>query len=143
MVELIRRRFGVGVSVHRAWDHLARVENWPTWAGHIKLVTLDPPGILTSTSCGIIHLRNGIKSRFAMTQFAEHRHWEWSGPFLWLRIHYDHRFESTGPQRTELEWIVRAEGCCASVMGRLVAVIYNRNLNKAIPRLVREMELTG
>lgn len=64
------------------------------------------------------------------------------GPFLWLRIHYDHRFEPAGPESTELEWIVRAEGCCAPVIGRLFAAIYNRNLDKAIPRLVQEMEST-
>lgn len=53
------------------------------------------------------------------------------------------RTESAGPAFAELERIVRAEGCCASVVGRLFAIIYSRNLHEAIPPLVWEMESRG
>jgi hypothetical protein len=32
MKVLIRREFIVDVPVERAWEHLARVEAWPSWA---------------------------------------------------------------------------------------------------------------
>lgn len=35
MVTLIQRELTVGVPSQRAWDHLARVEQWPSWAPHI------------------------------------------------------------------------------------------------------------
>lgn len=140
MVRLIRRVFTVNADLTHAWDHLAKVEDWTTWAGHIKRVTMEPPGALTPTSRGTLQLTNGVKSRFEMTDFVQHRHWKWSGPFLWLRVDYDHQFEQEAPGRTRLTWTVDAEGWGVSVFGRLFALIYNRNLNKAIPRLVQELE---
>src|ERR1700730_9326553 len=50
MIELVRRTFEGDVSVSLAWAHLARVEMWPSWAKHIRSVTLTPPGTLTATS---------------------------------------------------------------------------------------------
>ena len=54
--ELVRREFTVDVPLQRAWDHLADVESWPSWARHIKRVTLDPPGRLTERSAGAFRL---------------------------------------------------------------------------------------
>jgi len=34
--ELVRREFTVDVPVQRAWDHLANVNAWTSWAKHIK-----------------------------------------------------------------------------------------------------------
>ena len=42
MSVLIQREFVVDVPLERAWDHLARVEAWASWAKHIKSVTLEP-----------------------------------------------------------------------------------------------------
>src|SRR5262245_44658550 len=44
MVTLIQRAFVVDVPLLRAWEHLARVEQWPSWAAHIKRIDLRPPG---------------------------------------------------------------------------------------------------
>jgi hypothetical protein len=131
------------VPLETAWRHLARVEHWPTWASHIKQVQLRPPGQLGPQSTGVIHLTNGVKSAFAMTEFNPHRNWKWVGRFLWLTIHYNHRFEQVSEQETRLIWTVEAEGFGASVFGRLFAKIYNKNLNKAIPALVAEMSGGG
>ncbi len=139
MITLLRREFTVDVPLKKAWQHFARVEQWPSWATHIKRVEVRPPGELGPQSTGIIYLSNGITSAFTMTEFNPYRNWKWVGPFLWLTVHYDHRFEALNSQRTKLTWIVAAEGFGVLVFGRLFAKVYNKNLDKAIPVLVREM----
>ena len=139
MTTLIRREFVVDALVEAAWGHLARVADWPSWAGHIKRIDLDPPGEITADSTGVIHLKFGPASAFRMTEFNPRRNWKWVGRFLWLTVHYDHIFEPQG-ERTKLTWIVACEGFGTAILGRLFAIIYNRNLDKAIPNLIAEME---
>ena len=139
MLTLLRREFTVSLPIEKAWKHLARVTQWPSWAKHIKQVHVEPPGDLGPTSMGVIHLRNGIKSVFTMTEFNPYRNWKWVGGFLWLTVHYDHRFVELNPTQTRLNWVVEAKGFGVSVFGRLFAKIYNKNLDQAIPLLVEEM----
>jgi hypothetical protein len=135
----IRREFVVEVSQEQAWRRLAQIERWPSWAKHIQHVDVIPSGELGPNSKGVIHLTNGIKSEFTMTEFNPYRDWKWVGPFLWLTIYYDHVFESLSPHRTKLTWIVEAKGFGVSIVGKLFAMIYNRNLDKAIPLLTSEL----
>jgi len=139
MLDLIRREFEVAVPLATAWKYLAQVEQWPTWARHIKHVELNPKGDLTLSTVGSFRLANGVKSDFKMTEINPAQNWKWVGPFLWLVVHYDHRFERIDERRTKLTWLVSADGFGVSVLGRLFAAIYNRNLNKAIPCLKTEM----
>jgi hypothetical protein len=143
MITLLQREFTVAIPLQRAWDHLARISQWPSWAAHIKKIELQPPGEPGPHSTGIIHLANGIKSAFRMTEFNPPRNWTWVGPFLWLTVTYDHRFESLDAEHTKLIWVVEAEGFGVSLLGRLFAKIYRRNLEKAIPLLIAEMEVPG
>ena len=140
MQTLIKRSFTVPVSVDVAWNHFARVEQWTTWAKHIKQLELTGDKELGADSQGIIHLQNGVKSTFAMTEFNLHRNWKWVGPFLWLTIHYDHQFRSLGDDSTEMTFIVKADGFAVSVLGRIFAIVYNGNLDVAIPKLIQEYE---
>ncbi|MEX2120253.1 MAG: SRPBCC family protein [Pirellulales bacterium] len=139
MVQLLKREFTVGVPLQRAWDHLARVDQWPKWAPHIKKIELHPLGELGPQSTGVVHLANGIRSAFRMTEFNPPQNWKWVGAFLWLTVIYDHRFEPVDEENTRLVWIVQAEGFGVSFFGRLFARIYRGNLEKAIPLLIREM----
>ena len=139
MITLLRREFTVDLPLEKAWQHLARVEQWPSWAKHIKQVDVQPPGELGPKSTGLIHLSNGVKSAFTMTEFSSYRNWKWVGGFLWLTVHYDHRFEELNPMQTKLTWVVEAKGFGVSVFGRLFAKIYSKNLDRAIPLLVKEM----
>ncbi len=139
MITLLRREFTVDRPVEKAWQHLARVEQWPSWAKHIKQIALQPPRELGSKSTGIIHLSNGIKSAFTMTEFNPYRNWKWIGRFLWLTVDYDHRFEELNSQQTKLTWKVEGAGFGVSVFGRLFAKIYSKNLDRAIPLLVEEI----
>ncbi len=36
MITLIRREFTVELPLEKAWQHFARVEQWPSWTKHIK-----------------------------------------------------------------------------------------------------------
>jgi hypothetical protein len=143
MVTLIQREFTVGISLQRAWDHLARVEQWPSWAPHIKKIELQPPGELGPQSTGVIHLTNGMKPAFRMTEFNPPRSWKWVGGFLWLTVIYDHQFEQLDAEHTKLTWIVQATGFGASILGRLFAKIYRGNLERAIPLLIAEMNASS
>lgn len=143
MVALIQREFTVGVPSQVAWDHLARIEQWPSWARHIKRIELQPSGELGSQSTGVIYLTNGMKPVFRMTELDPPRSWKWVSGFLWCTVIYDHRFEPLGAERTRVTFIVEAEGLGARVLGRLFAWIYRRNLERAIPLLIAEIEAQG
>src|SRR5437667_5779905 len=69
----IRREFVVDVPLERAWEHLARIEAWPSWAKHIKSVTVEPPGELSPSTVAVFHLAFGFKARFAVTEFVPPR----------------------------------------------------------------------
>jgi hypothetical protein len=139
MLTLLCREFTVDMPLEAAWQHLARVERWPSWAKHIKQIDVQPPGELSPKSAGLIRLRNGVKSTFTMMEFNPGRNWKWVGGFLWLTVHYDHRFEQVNPQQTKLVWIIEGEGFGVSLFGKLFAKIYDKNLTTAIPALVAEM----
>jgi hypothetical protein len=139
MIELLRREFTVQVPPEAAWRHLARIEEWPSWARHIKQVQAAPKGELAAVSSGIIHLTNGVKSKFTMTEFNPHRNWKWVGGFLWSTVHYDHIFEPLDAGQTKLIFVIEAEGLGVRVLGRLFAHVYNKNLDTAIPLLVAEI----
>jgi hypothetical protein len=139
MRHLIQREFIVDVPLSIAWNHLAQVEQWPTWAKHIKAVELKPKGELTIATVGSFRLANGINSDFRMTNLNPQRNWQWVGPFLWLTVYYDHQFVPVDEWRTKLIWIVAAEGVGVALFGRVFAMIYNRNLDQAIPNLIAEL----
>ena len=135
--------FRSDVPLLKAWEHLARVEQWPSWAPHIKRIELQPSSELGPESTGVIHLSNGMKAAFRMTEFNPSRSWKWVGRFLWVNVIYDHQFEEVDAGHTKLIWIVAAEGFAASVLGPLFAKIYRGHLEKAIPLLIAEMNASS
>jgi hypothetical protein len=142
MTTMLQREFVVNAPLSVAWDHLSRVEAWPSWAEHIRRVRLDPSGELTARSRGHFVLRGGIRSTFTMTEFDPPAGWTWVGPFLWMTIRYDHRFEPLDESHTKLVWKVVGEGR-AWLLGRIFAAGYARNLDRAIPNLQRELAEAG
>jgi hypothetical protein len=146
MIQLLRREFTVNLPIEQAWQHLARVEQWPSWAKHIKRVEVRPPGELGPDSMGRLHLYNPVKAGwpgssavFTVTEFNPYRNWKWVAGFLWLTCHYDHRFEELKATQTKLTFVIEAEGFGKSLIGRLFAMIYRKNLDRAIALLVEEM----
>jgi Polyketide cyclase / dehydrase and lipid transport len=143
MVTLIQREFTVGVPRHKAWEHLARVEQWPSWAPHIKRIDLSPPGQLGPQSTGVLHLANGMKPAFRVTDFNPPRNWIWVGRFLWLTVIYDHQFEELDTGHTKVTFIVQGSGFGVTVLGPLFAKLYRGTLEKAIPLLIAEMNASS
>jgi hypothetical protein len=139
----LQREFTVELPVEKAWQHLARVEQWPSWAKHIQQVEVQPPGELGSESTGRFHLTNGFKPVFRMTEFNPYHNWKWVGGFLWLTIHYDHLFEELSSTQTKLTFVIEPKGFGASVFGRLFAKIYSKSLDRAIPLLIAEMNASS
>jgi hypothetical protein len=74
-----------------------------------------------------------------MREFVPKSHWKWVGRFLWLTVHYDHRFEPINGARTRIRFIVEVTGFGKSVIGRPFAALYAKNLDRAIPNLVAEI----
>ena len=134
VVTLINCDFVVDAPLRQAWQHLAEVQRWPSWASHIRRVVVEPDGVLAAESAGRFHLTNGVRSTFRMVEFNPERNW--------LTVQYDHRFEALDDRRTRLTWVVAAEGLGVSVLGRVFAAIYNGNLSRAIPRLMAELKAT-
>ena len=85
-------------------------------------------------------LTNGIRSTFRMEELNRGVNWKWAGPFLWITVHYDHQFAQTGPAASEIRFILDGEGVGVGLFGRLFAAIYARNLDRAIPNLIEEIE---
>jgi hypothetical protein len=140
MTVLLSRQFVVDQPLDKARQYLAHVEHWPSWAKHIRQVELKPPGELGPNSTARLTLSNGVKSTLTMIEFNAQGNWKWSGRFLWLTITFDHRFEALNPKQTKLTWIVEASGFGISIFRSLLARFYGRNLDRAIPWLVKEME---
>jgi hypothetical protein len=140
MVRLLERRFTVNVPLEEAWAHLEKVEQWPSWARHIRRIDLRPRGSLGPASQGTIQLTSGIRSTFRMEELNTGGNWKWAGPFLWMTVHYDHQFRRAGSDQSEIGFVLDGEGFGAGTFGRLFAGIYARNLDRAIPNLVRELE---
>jgi hypothetical protein len=136
---LLRREFTVELPVEEAWRHLARVEQWPSWAKHIKQVELHPAGKFGLESTGRMVLTNGLKPAWKVTEFKPYRNWKWVGGFLWLTVYYDHRFETLSPTQTKITFVVEAKGFSRSVIGRLFGNIYSKTMDRAIAMLVPEM----
>ena len=137
---LIDESFEVAVPLSLAWDHLAQVENWPTWAKHIKSVARIPAGPLSIDTQATVRLRNGMTSTFKMIEFAPPSHWKWSGSLLGAQIYYDHVFSEIAPGQTRVWFTVDASGWQVAILSRIFASIYRRNLRRAIPLLIAEIE---
>ena len=137
---LIHRSFEVAASRSLVWDRLARPASWPSWARHIRAVDMDPEGLLTATSSGVVRLKNLVRSRFVVTAFVDGEHWLWTGRFLWLRIEYDHVLEAVTPGRTRITFDVSVGGFGSGTLGRFFAWVYRKSLDRAIPNLAHELE---
>jgi hypothetical protein len=140
---MLERNFEVDAPPERTWERLADVRSWPGWARHIRSVALEPPGPLGPGSRGSLRLTNGIRSTFAVTAWEAGRRWKWTGPFLWMRIDYDHVVGEAPGGRSRVVFAVDGEGLGAGTLGRLFAFVYARNLDRAIPRFVAEVEGRG
>jgi len=140
MKRIVDKVFTVRAPLALAWGHLAAVEKWPSWAKHIRSVEKLPPGPLCVESHGILRLSNGVKTTFQMTEFEPPKHWKWVGSFLGVEVAYDHIFSESGPAQTTIRFVVDAEGWSLPLVGGIFRRIYRKNLDRAVPLLIQEIE---
>src|SRR6266404_5384105 len=103
---VVDKSFVVRAPLEVAWNHLADVEQWPSWAKHIRSVVKSPPGPLSLHTRGTIKLANGMTSIFCMTEFVPLRHWQWVGSLLGSHVLYDHIFSQDQPGHTTVRFTV-------------------------------------
>lgn len=139
MRRLVDTTFTVRVPLAIAWDHLSQVEKWPSWAKHIKHAATQPPGPLGPTTRGVFKLSNGVQTAFEMSEFHPERSWKWVGKLAGASIYYDHIFESLGPNETRIRFTVDSQGGWMWLLGGVFGWIYRRNLERAIPLLIAEI----
>ena len=140
MKRVVDRAFTVRAPIAAAWDHLGRVEQWPSWAKHIRHAAVEPPGSLGPASRGTFKLSNGVSTTFQMVEFRPQQSWKWIGSLLGATIHYDHVFEPVAPGETRIRFTVDSTGGLTPLLGGIFGWIYRRNLERAIPLLTAEIE---
>jgi len=136
--ELLRRDFTVEAPLDSAWRAFADVAAWPSWAPHLRRVTVSPPGLIGPASTGSLSFRPIGRSGFRISSYEEYANWEWAGKVMWLTIRYDHRFAADG-DRTRMTWTVSEDSDKRSTLGRLFAAGYARLVDRAIPRLQAQL----
>lgn len=75
-----------------------------------------------------------------MVEFEPLKHWKWVGKFLGAEIRYDHIFTESGPAQTTMRFGVDAEGWSVPLVAGIFGRIYRRNLDRAVPLLIQEIE---
>jgi Polyketide cyclase / dehydrase and lipid transport len=131
---LVERVFTVELPPDRSWQTLADLDAWPTWAPHIRSVSLSPPGPLGPASRGRFHFSPVGTGDFEMVAWDPPRAWTWTGRALGVPIRYVHVFEPVGAHRTELRWRVELSRGRRGLRARLLAAVYARLIDRAWPR---------
>ena len=140
---VVDKSFIVRAPLEVAWNHVAEVEKWPSWAKHIRSVAKSPPGPLSSDTRAALRLANGVKISFQMIEFEPLRHWKWAGPFLGSQILYDHIFSQDENGQTTVRFTVDVSGGPGALLRGIFGRIYRRNLERAVPLLVLEIEVAA
>jgi hypothetical protein len=137
---VVDKSFAVRAPLEVAWNHLAQIEGWSSWAKHIRSVVKSPPGPLSRDTHGTLRLANGVRTTFRMIEFEPPRHWKWAGSFLGSEILYDHIFSEDKPNQTTIRFTVDAGGGSAVFIRGIFGWIYRKNLERAVPLLIQEIE---
>lgn len=136
---VVERSFVVEAPLNVVWDYLARVDQWPSWAPHIKRVEITPPGPVTERSRGVLHQGKGLTTTFMVTDHHYLRNWTWRGRALGIEVEHDHRFEPVSERRTQVTLTAGCRGAGAGLTIKLFTALHGRSLDRAIPLLIAEV----
>jgi len=75
-----------------------------------------------------------------MIEFEPQRHWKWAGSFLGSQILYNHIFSQDESGQTTIRFTVDASGGPGALFRGIFGRIYRKNLERAVPLLVQEIE---
>jgi hypothetical protein len=137
---IVDKSFSVRAPLEVAWNHIAEVEKWPSWAKHIRSAAKSPPGPLSRDTRAALRLANGVRTTFQMIEFDPPRHWKWAGSFLGSQILYDHIFSQDEPGKTTVRFTVDVSGGPSAFFRGIFGRMYRKNLERAVPLLVQEIE---
>jgi Polyketide cyclase / dehydrase and lipid transport len=140
MKRLLERTFAVEATAERAWAELVAAEQWPRWALHLRSVEVTPPGPVRPGSSAILKLANRTRVTMRVSEFQDGRRFRWEGAFLWLGLGYDHVVATDAAGRVSITFTVEGAGVGVDSIGRLLAGVYARNLDRAIPRLQARLQ---
>lgn len=143
MREVVREQVTVDVPPSAAWDHLSRLEEWPSWAGHIRRMEPDPVGELTGSTEVMLSMRAGPRTRMVVTDYDPPRSWVWEGTSYGVTTRFEHRFEELDAGETRIWFLASTSGRLAGVVGWMFGKLMHRNLARVLPRLKAEMETTA
>jgi hypothetical protein len=139
MLNVSRRAFVVNAPRSAVWDHVTHLAGWPTWAGRVRSIDIDPDGELTPGTRCVVHFKCGLRSTFEVVEVERERAFTWVGKLLWLRVLGRHEFEDAEDGATRLLFETEMWGAGAVVVGRLVAALCGANVQRSLPRLVTEI----
>ena len=75
-----------------------------------------------------------------MIEFERLQHWKWAGRLFGSQILYDHVFSQVEPGQTAIRFTVDITGRLGVLIGGIFGRIYRKNLERAVPLLVRQIE---
>jgi len=140
MREVVREQVIVDRPDEVAWNHLAALERWPTWAGHIRRMDPTPPGALTASTSVILFMRRGPRTTMTVTEYEPPRRWVWEGRSLRTVTRFEHRFERLGDASTRIWFLAWMGGPFARLGGWWFGRMMKRYLAIALPKLKAEIE---
>lgn len=108
MRQVVREEVVVDRSPSVAWKHLAKLEEWPSWAVHIRRMDPNPPGDLTDSTQVVLHMRAGPRTKMIVTEYDPPQRWVWEGRSFGVTTRFEHKLEEIGGGRTRIwfldEW---------------------------------------
>lgn len=140
MREVVREQVVVERSPQEAWDHLARLEQWPSWAAHIRRMEPMPPGNLTSSTRVVLHMRAGPRTTMTVTEYDPPKRWVWEGKSFGTMTRFEHQLEPVGEGHTRIWFLAWMSGPFARPGDWIFGKMMSRYLATALPKLKKEIE---
>ncbi len=143
MRQVVREQVVVARPVSAAWKHLANLEEWPSWAGHIRQMDPTPPGELTASTQVMLHMRAGPRTLMIVTEYEPPRRWVWEGRSFGITTLFEHKLEEIGAGQTRIWFLAWVSGPLAGPGGWTFGKMIRRYLARALPKLKGEIEATA
>jgi hypothetical protein len=141
--EVVREQVVVDRPAAEARKHLAKLQEWPSWAAHIRRMDPTPPGELTASTQVLLHMRAGPSTNLIVTEYDPPRRWVWEGRSFGVTTRFEHALEEIGEARTRIWFLAWMSGPLAGPGGWVFGKMMHRYLCRALPKLKREMEATN
>jgi hypothetical protein len=141
--EVVREEVVVDRPAWDVWGHLAKLEQWPSWAAHIRRMDPTPPGELAAETRVVLHMRAGPRASMTVTEFDAPRRWVWEGRSLGVTTRFEHRLDEVAESRTRVWFLAWMSGPLSLPAGWAFGTMMHRYLLRALPKLKDEIEASA